>query len=698
MCFKKVRILLYFAAFFLILCDNANAYGMLLRPPMIFAKFQQKDKRTTSKETNPYLWLLRKQGARGNVTIDDHTIVISFGGGDTNGINTFIARVAQIAHSRGDRVVVVLHGIKGLLDKDHKDNLFEITPELAEKLLGLPSVASGSSRTKLDLKEEKDVEKIDRVVNIIKPAKKVIFIGGNDHLQLAKIIADKIKQLNFEGHDIKTIIMGASKSVDNDFKDKMWGFWTAFMAGRKIVKRASVPDNGDKTMVFEPFGRGSGALTLEIAKACPYSKAVLLPEYVVSIQEIIDAYNHGVRNFFTAEGFSLSEKDPLLDELLSKNGELRMMYNRAQMGDQRDAWGHPKLTGASLYVEGILKYFCKAKVGRTDLTYQLRGAFSEKDSYGRDFEEFLAEGKADIAMQVDQSGLAIVYDGDYGEYDPLKFGTRPVEEVYETIDLKNVMTETELAKHGVLGTKGVIFKADPVGVPEEDITLETAMRKAFYAVDVSTAAHTSASVTEFKEDSKDIVRGCGRLKPSEIAKLPYDLGAVVEGTQDSVLILIPERQASFYKIAKSIKKIIGKVGYVNIAISNRFALDPDDPLLERVLKHNLLLNRIFTEAQKKAQSKNEHLVTFDSGISQFILELFKYLKNYASYEALEELKIKFDSARITNMGYAFEGLSNKDKGLKSKYLSNVKFLKARGVIIDGSNSIINDRRGLDTGL
>ena len=491
------------------------------------------------------------------------------------------------------------------------------------------------------------------------------------------------------------------------------------MAGRKIVKRASVPDNGDKTRVFESFGRASGALNLEMSKACPYSKAVLNPENKISIKSIINAYNKGVRNFFVSEGFSLSEEDPRLDKLLSKNGELRMMYLRAQSNPDRDAWGHPKLTGASLYVKGILEYFCNAKlVGRTDLTYQLRGAFSEKDSDGRDFEEFLAEGKADIVMQdLDQSGLAAVYDGNYGEYDSAKFRTKPAEKVYETINLKGLMInkkekaklgtyKKEMARLGALGIKDVIFKADPVDVPKEDITLDIAMRKTFYADAVSTAAHTCASVMEFRQSSEDIVAACGRLQPSEIAKLPYDLGAVVEGTQDSVLILIPERQVSFYEIAKSIKEIIDNVGYVNIAVSNRFALDPNDFLLNKVLTHNLLLNRIFIKAKKKAQSKNEHFVTFDSEISQFILELFKYLKNVDTenftgeipYEGLHSLKINFDSARMANMGYAFEGLSRDDNDPNSGYFSDVEFLKARGVITEAGNNIINNIRELDSGL
>jgi hypothetical protein len=370
-------------------------------------------------------------------------------------------------------------------------------------------------------------------------------------------------------------------------------------------------------------------------------------------------------------------------------------------------------------VKGILEYFCKAKLaGRTDLTYQLRGVFSEKDSDGRDFEEFLAEGKADIAMQdLDQSGIAVVYDGNYGEYDSAKFKTRPAEKVYSTVNLKGLMTnkkemaklgmfgkyKKEMAKLGVLGVKDVVFKADPVDVPEEDITLETAMRKAFYANAVSAAAHTSASVMEFMQSSEDIVRACGRLQPSDIVKLPYDLGATVEGTQDSVLILIPERQVSFFEIAKSIKEIIDNAGYVNIAISNRFALDPDDFLLKRVLMNNLLLYRIFKKAAKKAQSKNEHFITLDSEISQFISELFKYLKNVDTEDLtgkipFRSLKINFDSARMANMGYAFEGLSNKDNGPKSGYLSDVEFLKSRGVIIEVGNNIINERRGLDTGL
>jgi len=701
----KAMSLLTLLAFIVTNAVYASIGSGNLRAPMHFAKMQKAKERVISRDANPILHLLGRRGDRGNVAIDDHTIVISMGGGDGNGLNTFIARTAKKAHARGERVVVVLHGLKGLLAKNYGNSFYEITPELAEEMDGLPSIASGSSRKKIDPKKEEDMANIERIIEIIKPARKVIFIGGNDHLRLTKIVADRIRQLNSEGLDIKTKIIGVSKSIDNDFRNRMFGYWTAVSAGRRIAKRASVPESGIQTRVFESFGRGCGSLNLEISKACPYSKAVLNPERKVSIQGIIDAWNQGVRNFFVSEGFSLSEEDSQLDELLAHNQVLRTMWDRAHNSPERDDWGNPRLTGASLYVVGIIEHFCKAKAERTDLTYQLRGAFSEKDASGRDFEEFLAEGFSEIAVREEASGLAVVYGGNYGEYDASGFGAKPAEEVYETINLNNVMTEEEMARYGVLGTKGVAFRADPAIIPEEDMALERAMMKAFFADVVSTAAHTSASVMEFRQPSEAIVSACGKLQPSETAKLPYDLGTVIDGTQDSVLILIPERQVGFYEIAKRIKEAINAAGYINIAVSKDFALDPEDFLLNEVISHNTVLAFKFLKAKKEAQARGDYLVTFDSGVSQFILELFKYLKDVdkkefsdrvpvAEYDNLRSLKISFDSPRAADMGYAFEGL--KSEGYPKGLLDDDGLLAERGVI-GADLGRLQQRRAIESG-
>ena len=131
-------------------------------------------------------------------------------------------------------------------------------------------------------------------------------------------------------------------------------------------------------------------LTLELSKACPHPRAVIVPEKPVTIESVINAANSGIRNFFVSEGFSLSESDPMLDELLNAYPVLRAMWEKIKTSPDRDQHGNPKLTGASLFVKGILEHFCNLKVEKTDLTYQLRGAFLQPDNNGIVFDTFLA--------------------------------------------------------------------------------------------------------------------------------------------------------------------------------------------------------------------------------------------------------------------------------------------------------------------
>ena len=596
-------------------------------------------------------FLLFKAGRyRGNITIDKKTFLIAMGGGDTAGLNDFIADTVEKLAKLGYRVLGIKNGFKGLKSGKLEDSLVELTPEIARSMKGLPSIAIGSCREKL---KEEDIAKI---VALLKPSAGAIFIGGNDHLKNVEQVANEVKKQEIEN----VTIIGIPKSIDNDFMTVMHGFWGAVISGRQIVVRASInpaeKENPATAAVFECMGRNSGSLTLELSKACPYSHAVIVPERPVTIDDIINAANsNGVRNFFVSEGFSLSETDPKLNQLLGTYPMLRAMWDRSRTSPDRDAHGNPKLTGTSLFVKGILEHFCGLKVQKTDLTYQLRGTFLQPDNKGIVFDTFLAGKFSDeVASLVKsgQNGFAVTYSGEYGDINGT-IEAKPPKDVYKSRNLSSMLTDEALAGFGVLGVSGypIQYNAAVEKSVARKLSVEDALREIFYGIAVSTAAHNSASVAEFREPSDVIISSCDKNQ-ANIEKLPNDLRTVIEGTRDSVLVLVPENRVNLSQIAASIEDICNKSGCVNIAISKDFMLDPKDELLESVLNTDPVLRVRFQEG---IVDSNTGLVRFESGVSNFIVGLFKSL--------IKQGKIKVDGTRITDLGYAFKGL-DRASGLK----------------------------------
>ena len=594
---------------------------------------------------NPFL-LFEPGKDRGNVSLDKKTIVIAMGGGDTAGLNDFIAGVVERLAEKGYRVVGVKNGFKGLKAQQLEDNLVELTLAIANKMKGLPGVVIGSCREKLS--GEDDARDI---VGKIRNAGGIIFIGGNDHLKNVEQVADEVRRQGI--YDLPVI--GAPKSIDNDFMTVMHGFWSAVIYGREISARLSNKKFAKEASVFECMGRKSGSLTLELSKACPYSKVVIVPEIQVTINDVIYAANSGVRNFFVSEGFSLSENDPKLKELLEAYPVLNTMWEKARTSPDKDVHGNPKLTGVSLFVKGILEHFCGIAVERTDLTYQLRGAFLIPDSKGVVFDTFLAGKFAEAAVELlikKQGGLALTYDAEYGDINGKVVPKEP-KDVYKSRDLLSMMSSGDLAIYGVLGASGYESEhySESERVVKRELSMEDAMREAFYAIGVSTYAHKYASVAEFREPSEAIVAACGE-NPDNIERLPSDIRTVLKGIKDSVFILIPEEEAGLSEIAERIKEICSRVGYVNIAISKNFMLDPKDRLLNMVLAQDPVLRARFEKEGIRDEATG--LVSFESGVSSFIAGLFKYM--------IKQKDIKVDGTKVTDLGQAFRDLESNANG------------------------------------
>ncbi|MFH1783165.1 MAG: 6-phosphofructokinase [Candidatus Omnitrophota bacterium] len=637
--------------------------------------------------TNPFS-LFAEGADRGDITIDDKTIIVGSGGGDCAGLNDLIADLVIESNKKGYKVLGIKNSFDGMLDGNYEEKLVELTPEIAESMRGLPSTVLGSCRR--EISGEKNAADLKEIIKRFKGAKAIVITGGNDHTKEAKAISDASRE---QGEPIQVI--GVPKSIDDDFHTAMLGFVSAYLRGQKIAARASIDPETTHNVaaVFEVMGRNSGSLTYECSKGSPYPKAVIVPEIEVTIDGIINAAKEGgIRNFFVSEGFSLSPDDPKLEELLLAYPTLKARHEQSINNPilDVDAHGHPRLTGASLFVVGILEHFCGLKVERTDLTYQLRGASPQRDISGEEaFDTMLARLFAKEAVSLiseGKTGLTVTYE-DYEKRDGDVLAL-PADVVYKSRNLSNTivneggslnnptvnLSNTIVNEDGSLSSPTIdaAFEAAGVlGMPNPDFSpsdtkiyitegskIEYA-RKLFYSIAISTYTHRYASCTEFRESSDMILKACGKVQDG-LEDFPKDLKTVVEATRESVLVLIPEKHVSFSEISKRVKDVHDRLEYANVAISKDFTLDKNDKLLQEVLKGDAKLQKKFEE---EAIDLGNGLVRFESGVSRFIIGLYN--------------KLGFKT-RLTDIGYGLAGLT--EEPYPQDLLKDEEYLISQGVI------------------
>jgi len=648
---------------------NARSYSCL-RPRSIFNQSKKNikvKKASDSVQINPYLLFEYKKEP---VILDKNTIVLGTGGGDV-ALNTFLADVAEKAHTRGLRAVGVRNCYDGMVSDNWRDNLVEITPELAKAMRGMPSTVLGSCRRKLSDDDLKIM--VERFGNV----KGMVITGGNDHIKGVEQISD------VSNNTIRAI--GVGKSIDNDFRTAMFGYRNACILGQRIAKWLSVNPETHKNVVsvVEVMGRKSGSFALDCARGCPYPKVVIAPEQPVKMSDIIKAVKEsGTRNIYISEGVSFSaEEDEMFRELLEKNPHLAERYATLQKNPQRDAHGNVLLRGVFLYAAGAIELFCKdLKVERGAITYPARGASPQKETDGVEdfyFDDYLADVFSEKALELikeGKTGLALYYP-DYKRGH--KVEAKPCKEVYAEKNLKDIYIDKELAELGVLGMEGVKFLPgkDAIRTYSGEYTKEGAARELFYSQAISTRTHSSLlsaskhllSSAEFDLPSKIMVSACGRKQPG-IENYPDELRTIIETTRESVMILIPEKYVSFGELANSIENISDNLGYVNIAVSSDFMLDKTDPILKEVLDRDDALRAKFnTEAIDIGDDK----VIFNYDVSKFIRGLFDYLGK---------------KTRRMNFNYIFDNLEQETKDLS---LPNDRELAQNGVLGTGIKSELN---------
>ena len=288
-------------------------------------------------------------------------IIVGQSGGPTAVINSSLLGVYKTARDRGaDKVYGMVHGIKGLLDRNIVDLSTCFKTNLDTDLLKrTPSSFLGSCRYKLpDIEGNEDTyEKIFEILNELDICA-FFYIGGNDSM-------DTITKLSDYGIKIKSHIrfIGVPKTIDNDLAitDHTPGYGSAakYIAAttKEIIRDGRVYDY-PVVSVIEIMGRNAGWLTAAAALSegedCEGVDAIYLPEIVFDIDKFLE--NVG----------NLLKKDRSIVIAVSEGVKVadgRYVCELADHVDYVDAFGHKQLAGTARYLASKIdeKYGIKTR-------------------------------------------------------------------------------------------------------------------------------------------------------------------------------------------------------------------------------------------------------------------------------------------------------------------------------------------------
>ena len=288
-------------------------------------------------------------------------VIVGQSGGPTAVINSSLLGVFKTAKDRGaDKVYGMVHGIKGLLDRDIVDMSTQIKNDLDMDLLKrTPSSFLGSCRYKLPPVEGNEAV-YERIFATLKELDIFAFfyIGGNDSM-------DTIAKLSAYGAKIGSSIrfMGCPKTIDNDLAitDHTPGYGSAakyIAATTKEIIRDGLVYDYPVVSVIEVMGRNAGWLTAAAALAkgedCEGVDMIFLPERVFDVDK-----------FLRKTGDMLRQNRSLVIAVSEgvKVADGRYVCELADHVDYVDAFGHKQLAGTARYLAGKVaeKYGVKTR-------------------------------------------------------------------------------------------------------------------------------------------------------------------------------------------------------------------------------------------------------------------------------------------------------------------------------------------------
>ena len=193
------------------------------------------------------------------------------GGGDCPGLNAVIRAVARRSFQRGNEVIGVRDGWRGLLENE----LEPLGPREISGILPRGGTILGTTRTN-PYKLEGGVECVRETFEQA-GLDALVVIGGEDTLGVATRL--------FAEHEFP--VVGVPKTIDNDLAatDYTFGFDTAvFIATEAIDRLHTTAESHNRVMVVEVMGRHTGWIAV-MSGIAGGADVILIPEQPISIDE-----------------------------------------------------------------------------------------------------------------------------------------------------------------------------------------------------------------------------------------------------------------------------------------------------------------------------------------------------------------------------------------------------------------------------
>ncbi len=192
------------------------------------------------------------------------------GGGDCPGLNAVIRAVARRSWERGDEVVGVREGWRGMIDQ-----LFQpLGPGEISGILPRGGTIVGTTRTnpyKVD-------GGIERVQAAFAELDALVAIGGEDTLGVASRVYA----------DFGAPVVGVPKTIDNDLSgtDYTFGFDTAVHICTEAIDRLhTTAESHNRVMVVEVMGRHTGWIAV-MSGIAGGADVILIPEKPVELDQV----------------------------------------------------------------------------------------------------------------------------------------------------------------------------------------------------------------------------------------------------------------------------------------------------------------------------------------------------------------------------------------------------------------------------
>ena len=275
-------------------------------------------------------------------------IGILTGGGDCPGLNAVIRAVARTSLDRGDEVVGVLRGWRGMVEGQMRS----LSTHDVSGLLPRGGTILRTSRTNpFDLDGG-----VERVLENLEGLDALVAIGGEDTLGVANRL-----HAEHGSH-----VVGVPKTIDNDLRgtDYTFGFDTAVSIATEAIDRLhSTAESHDRVMVCEVMGRHAGWIAVMSGMAGG-ADVILIPELPMTVEEccnLITVRHSRGKDFsivVVSEGY----------ELRYETGESRSVASA-----DVDAFGHARLGGVGAALASEIQTRTGFETRMTSLGHIQRG-------------------------------------------------------------------------------------------------------------------------------------------------------------------------------------------------------------------------------------------------------------------------------------------------------------------------------------